>query len=771
MQNESGDDYIRRITTFIRTNERGLAEAAVARPRRGQRRPTTSSAFNPLGWFGASDPAPSAPKAIVLSIDTHHLFYLLMRLEAIGIDVGTLDVRVDNPSRPMSYINIFPDPDKSETLSLASFRSSFSAVSNLSLGAGWWGRPGPPTIDTELKFIYSSFTKLPALSIVAPGRKMIAELANEPPNENAIPMDAFKNLQALECIDIDPRTLLGWDILAESLRSLKIKKSGLVDVSDIFIGAVLDDEARRQGSTSQKRNRPIPQRPSRQTSFHATQLPESVPEDTLGESDPSDPQTVDAKVPNTPNPSLSPAPPPELSSRKWEWLKHLSLPDNALTFFPSDMIPYLISITHLDLSSNLLVSVPQGLGSLYNLVSLNISDNMIDSVLGIYLNLGQVLYLNISQNRLESICGLERLHALEKVDLRGNLIEESAEIGRLATLPNITDVWVDGNPFVEIEEGYRVACFDYFWKEGKTVNLDGTPPSFYERRNLTVPPPQQMTSSRPVSAAYSPPTIAVGHQHLHPSSPSADAPDKKPSPASPSSTSPRILPVGAVGVTGKARRKKAKRIVDLDGDQSDGSAKAKGHRRDTSDDPGKAKQKSKPRVRAMDTSPLRGEKEWGQFSAVHDAREKAQEDFRKAGESSAAAKSGPIPELPQAERAREPQDSPRRSHHSRYMTEFPPPTSVDNSAETLSTSIQQSDSAMGAFRRARNSRTISSKSAARRARVTASVYEPSTPRDDEGMTSEIDEAEAFRMRIEALKQDMGDAWLKVFSQTQMKTPS
>ncbi|EEB86956.1 hypothetical protein MPER_15909, partial [Moniliophthora perniciosa FA553] len=83
----------------------------------------------------------------------------------------------------------------------------------------------------------------------------------------------------------------------------------------------------------------------------------------------------------------------------------------------------------------------------------------------------------------------------------------------------------------------------------------------------------------------------------------------------------------AVGVTGKARRKKTKRIVDLDGDQSDGSAKAKGHRRDASD--GSGKQKSKPRAKAADASPLRGEKEWGQFSALHDAKEKAQEDSRK----------------------------------------------------------------------------------------------------------------------------------------------
>ncbi len=77
---------------------------------------------------------------------------------------------------------------------------------------------------------------------------------------------------------------------------------------------------------------------------------------------------------------------------------------------------------------------------------------MIDSVLGIYTKLGQVLNLNLSRNRLDSLCGLDRLMALERVDLRHNTLEESAEVGRLAVLPNISEIWVEGNPFVE-EQG------------------------------------------------------------------------------------------------------------------------------------------------------------------------------------------------------------------------------------------------------------------------------------------------------------------------------
>lgn len=73
---------------------------------------------------------------------------------------------------------------------------------------------------------------------------------------------------------------------------------------------------------------------------------------------------------------------PVLSEMNWAFLKHLCLSDNALTFFPTNPIQYLTSLTSLDLSSNLLISVPAGLDQLYNLVSLNLADNMIESVLG-----------------------------------------------------------------------------------------------------------------------------------------------------------------------------------------------------------------------------------------------------------------------------------------------------------------------------------------------------------------------------------------------------
>ena len=89
-----------------------------------------------------------------------------MRIESLGIDVGSLDVTVDNPSKSMHYthIHIGSARDKSETPSLSSFRSSLSGLSS---GTSWCSRPEQQSIDAELRYIYNSFTKIPTLLLKA----------------------------------------------------------------------------------------------------------------------------------------------------------------------------------------------------------------------------------------------------------------------------------------------------------------------------------------------------------------------------------------------------------------------------------------------------------------------------------------------------------------------------------------------------------------------------------------------------------------------------
>lgn len=761
MEQESGDEYLRRLASFIRTNERALAEAAFTRRRRSppHSAPTPPrSIINPLTWLNydsSASPTPRPPKPVIFSTDLHHLFYVLMRLEALGYDIGTLDVEVDNPSRPTSYIN-FEENDKSDTLSLASFRSSLSAVSNLSLGVGWWSRPDVADINSELKYIFSSLTKLPAIALGGPSKRVITETLNDMPSKNALPLDAFKNLQSLECTDIDPRLLLGWDRLAESLRSLKIKKSGLEDVADIFIGAVVDDQARRAGSSSRKRRRHIPRHSDKQLAFQSTQLPDTVPE--VEESE------------EVGSGTLSPPPSTQLSSMKWAFLRHLSLADNSLTFIPQDILPYLTSLTHLDLSSNLFVSVPAGLGALYNLVYLNLADNMIDSVLGIYLNLGQILQVNLSSNRLESICGLERLQGLERVDLRNNQIEESAEIGRLATLPNVAEVWLEGNPFCEIEENYRITCFDYFWKEGKSVTLDGSPPGFYEKRSLTAPPPDQMTSSRPLSTISSPPVVTVGHgrQHSHSINGTPTGNEAVASSPPSSNASPHLGPIPTAGLASKAPRRKPKRIVDLDGNNSESSSKEATHSRIRSVDSTKEKKKEKKKEKAKDASAVEPERKWGQIGTVDlggFSTPMGTSSFvaqSQNGSETASKMPSPIRQMTTDFETL----SPRRARHSRYQTEFTPIPESSTSGLAASGSPESRRSHISG-----GEGTLTSRSRTRH-RLSASVYEgPTSHSDGEDEGEILSSAEAYRKRLEALKKDMGEGWLKVYSQAQVKFPS
>ncbi|KAI1781812.1 hypothetical protein LXA43DRAFT_603595, partial [Ganoderma leucocontextum] len=134
MEPEPGDEYVRRTAEYIRTHEPGLAAAVPLRRRPAKAPPSSEvSVFNPIGWFSYDPSAATNAKPVILAFDIHHLFYLLMRMEALGYEVGSLDIKVDNPSRPINYIAIPTHGDRSDALSFVSLRSSLSAVSRLSL--------------------------------------------------------------------------------------------------------------------------------------------------------------------------------------------------------------------------------------------------------------------------------------------------------------------------------------------------------------------------------------------------------------------------------------------------------------------------------------------------------------------------------------------------------------------------------------------------------------------------------------------------------------
>jgi hypothetical protein len=155
-------------------------------------------------------------------------------------------------------------------------------------------------------------------------------------------------------------------------------------------------------------------------------------------------------------------------------LRHLSLSGTSLISFPS--LP-LASLTSLDLSHNLLNEIPSLPESL---VSLNLSHNLITSVRNA--QLGSIRSINLSNNRIDCLAGLEAT-ALQRIDVRKNEITEHGEIGRLAVLPHIKEVWCADNALTA-EQDWRVKLGATFAAEGKEVIVDDTEWTWMEKRAI-----------------------------------------------------------------------------------------------------------------------------------------------------------------------------------------------------------------------------------------------------------------------------------------------
>ncbi|KAK4054212.1 hypothetical protein OIV83_001238 [Microbotryomycetes sp. JL201] len=501
-----GATYVQALANYIKQHERKLAD--FVNHQYANRKHTSAPSWTSILTLGiaasGSSPASTSSPAqagttgpkqlpLVLRFDPHHLYYMLLRFDELGIPkLGPLSSKVDGGhARPMT-LHQHTDMPHAGRRSLApdsdtmSFTSGFSSFS---IGSGWWGT-STLRIDeaTNVKYLYSSCTKLPALRLspftfplpssassksskTAALSKAVEGFEDCPPPDTAVPLYAFRNLSSLVLDDLDPRAFVGWDVLSVQLRSLEVHNSGIEDVGELLCDVVVEDAEMRQFGTEVLGR----ERKRRQRGITDVYDDDHTPEHERDSgSSPS---------------SLYPIPP----SSAWSQLRHLSLSNNALTFVPSPPLTHLSVLTSLDLSSNLLISIPTGLDSLHSLRSLNLSDNMIESLVGIHKTLGNVQVVNLSKNRLDNLSGLDRLFALERLDVRHNRLAEALEVSRLSSLPCLREVWVKGNPFANDpslggEAGYRVKCFNYFAKEGKfDVLLDGTSPGMTEKRSIAQP--------------------------------------------------------------------------------------------------------------------------------------------------------------------------------------------------------------------------------------------------------------------------------------------
>ncbi|KAL2172815.1 hypothetical protein VTG60DRAFT_2634 [Thermothelomyces hinnuleus] len=692
MDSEDGEIFIKQLASFVRTHEKALANALQFKRQNAPRHGASQSVSSiPTGTVPPSPTVPERPstagstsstlaaalslgtlnftshsvKSATLALTPHHLFYLLSRFEELGIPVGPMKVRLENlhdSNASANYVSFLGQSQRSKTRasdvgsirSVSSIRSVMSSMSALwasfSIGSSISAartEKQKAAIQADLKYLYSAFTKIPCLRLAPDWRARLIKGYEEFPFDSAVPLYAFKNVQALEVCDIDFRQFFGWDRLADQLRSLTLKRASIDDPADILIDIVLDDMDKRRrrtskGHTSPSRPWPGASSPRRSPTASNNELAKSAPIPGLSEPRKS---TVDLQVgslnsevggdqggsggpesrrpsvaridseelnspskddgrtrshsPRRPGSSRNPSanvrgshkirrsgsgsshsslsdswhnsrgsssnllPAGVLPASKWRFLKHLSLADNSLTAIPPGSLnPLANTLNSLDLSSNLFTQIPDSLASLTALRALNLAHCMIESLHSLTRNpLPAISALNLRANRLQSIAGIEKLLPLERLDLRDNRLSDPMELARLTGIPDIREIWVEGNPFTRTHRDYRITIFNLFRRTpGYTedIMIDATGPSYAEKRYLVeraeIPPAVPVVKPEPPEI----PAVDVSRPAII-----YDAPHKEPAVLRKERPLPKTVTSEVNTSSTRRRRAPKRRIVDL----------------------------------------------------------------------------------------------------------------------------------------------------------------------------------------------------------------
>ncbi|KAJ5183433.1 hypothetical protein N7492_001049 [Penicillium capsulatum] len=542
---------IQNLASFVRTHEKALANALQLQrqPKNAgpPQSPTGSSTGNGGSFastsltlatalsFGTLKFTSQSIKPAKLTLTPHHLFYLLSRFEDLSIAVGPMNVRLENIQTEVSqsYVSFLNKPQRSKGGDRDSIHSVSSVRSVMSGMSGLWSSFGLGTKDSfsksekaklaleqDMKYLYSAFTKIPCLRLAPDHRARLISGYEEFPFDTAVPLHSFKNLSALEIIDIDYRSFYGWDRLSEQLRTLSIKRAHLDDPADLLTRIVLDDiDKRRRRSAKSQQSPPLGW--ANKTALGSSSSPKSTlmmraaaeggkiraRADSISPPRPTTKQghrhSRSARIRRTGSGSSESSETSMgnrtgsssnllagvLPASKWRFLRHLGLPENSLTSIPAaSLAPVANTLNSLDLSSNLLTEIPDTLASLMALRALNLSHCMIESLHSLSRNpLPAITALNLRGNRLRSLAGIERLLSLERLDLRDNNIMDPTELARVTSLPEIREIWISGNPFVKTHSGYRVVIMNLFRRTpgyAEDIIIDGRGPGYTERKQL-----------------------------------------------------------------------------------------------------------------------------------------------------------------------------------------------------------------------------------------------------------------------------------------------
>lgn len=534
---------LQQLAGFVRTHEKALANALQFRrqnaaPRHGAsqsvssvstgnivasptvpERPSTSSSTSStlaaaLSLGSLSFTSHSA-KTTKLALTPHHLFYLLSRFEELGMPVGPMKVRLEsihNSTSSANYVSFLSQSQRTNSRSsdVGSIRSVSSIRSVMSGMSALWASFGigssisaarnerqKAALLADLKFLYSSFTKIPCLKLAPDWRARLIRGYEEFPFDSAVPLYVFKNVQALEVCDIDFRQFFGWDRLADQVRVLTLRQAGVEDPADVLIDIVLDDMDRRRTRTSKSQASPTTpwggsSSPRRSPTVSHAELHKSTSapgspqprNSTVGSlhgevaADPDDSLARDGRrpslaradsdeLPKSPTKSSRPrshSPRRPGSSRNGSAYvrgshkvrrsgsgsSHSSLSDSwhnprgsssnllGMGILPASKWRFL---KHLSLADNSLTAIPAAsLAPLSNtLHSLDLSANLFTQVPDSLANLTALRALNLSHCMIDSLHSLTRnpLPAITSLNLRANRLQSIAGIEKLYPLERL----------------------------------------------------------------------------------------------------------------------------------------------------------------------------------------------------------------------------------------------------------------------------------------------------------------------------------------------
>lgn len=463
-----GDLYVLRLASYVKQNEANLANGLL---------------------FFSKKRTKQRSKPLRLNFTLHHLYYIAERIESLslGVDVGPLHITLENPNHEPTFISFMANNAKSlrnfesDTRSISSINSMRSIVLTASMyWRGFSMTRDPKVIQKDIRYLYSSFTKIPCL-IVSPLTKInsISDY-EEYPCDTAVPLLMFKNLQVLEICDYDPNELFGWDLLSEKLRILTIRNSRIDDLGQLLFHLVIEDACGRS-STSKRRAQDdsslsqykAPTRQRASTTAAMSTGPGSLPKDLKFEG-----RFLLQAIDTTRDCHTLP-------DCKWDLLKQLSVTETSIKSIDPYVFKPLANLVKINLSNNLLEAIPLGLDQLTNLRYLNLANNFITNLANIPHNLTHLTTLNLNNNQITNLDGLELMPSLGSVDLRKNKLQDIKDlkplISHFLNFPQSTfdNVCLMANP---LPKGSRIEVFNLLngvrWKN--TVKIDDSRPGYFE---------------------------------------------------------------------------------------------------------------------------------------------------------------------------------------------------------------------------------------------------------------------------------------------------